>query len=78
MPGISPLRLPLLWGQPFVWEDRLLAFIFGIGAAIASALTAGEAALIGASVGAATAIGVKALKPKPTEGESEDETAEQQ
>jgi hypothetical protein len=41
-------------------------------------LTAGEAALIGASVGAATAIGVKALKPKPAEGNPEDETTEQQ
>jgi hypothetical protein len=62
----------------FVWEDRLLPFILGIGAAVASTLSVGEAALIGASVGAATALGVKALKPKPTEDDTEDETADQQ
>jgi hypothetical protein len=41
----------------------MLPIILGIGAAV-SALTAGEAVFIGATVGAATAIGAKALKPK--------------
>ncbi|GHU02145.1 hypothetical protein FACS1894147_03400 [Spirochaetia bacterium] len=49
-----------------------------IAAGVASALTAGEAALIGASVGAATALGVKALMPNPTEDDAEDETADQE
>jgi hypothetical protein len=54
----------------------MLPIILGIGAAVASTLTAGEAVLIGATVGSVTALGAKALKKKKSqqEHESNDDT----
>ena len=47
----------------------MLPFILGIGAAVSSAITAGQAAVIGAGIGAATVAGAGMLSKKQNDRE---------